>query len=126
MRFYSLTETTADPAVLQDDRTGGREIGKILLGRQFLFCKHGLKTYYSPYSEITRYFRRVQLIPAKMCCGRGDFEIENLVIHSAKGEVAQIQLPGTRAGKALMEELKQRAPHAISGKAAADDVSEED
>ncbi len=126
MKFYPLTATQADASELQEDRNGAREIGRIGIGEKFFFFRHGLKTYYIPYGEIRRYFRRVQLIPAKMCCGRGDFEIENLVLYSDEGEIAQIQLPGTRAGKALMEILREKAPDAICGKEKDGNVSEEE
>jgi len=65
---------------------------------------------------MTCVFRRVLLIPAKMCCGKGDFEVENIVICTAEGEKAQIQLPGERAGKIMLEELTRLAPNAEVGK----------
>jgi hypothetical protein len=55
-------------------------------------------------------------VPAKLCCGKGDLEVENLVICGDKGELAQIQLPGTRAAKVLMEELENLIPEAEFGR----------
>jgi len=52
------------------------------------------------------------LVPARLCCGRGELEVENLVICTDAGEAAQIQLPGAKAGKLLLEELKKRLPDA--------------
>ena len=66
---------------------------------------------------MTRVFRRVMLVQTKMCCGKGNLEVENLVICTEKGEIAQVQLPGTRAGVILLEEVAKRAPHVLIGKA---------
>ena len=111
MTYNPLTEARIDDAVLQNEYRSGREIGVIRLGESVLFFRAKLKTYYVPYSGITRVFRRVQLVPARMCCGRGDLSIENLVICGRdEAEIAQIQLPGDRAGKAIIEELKVRIP----------------
>ena len=111
MTYNPLTEARIDDAVLRNEYRSGRAIGVIRLGESVLFFRAKLKTYYVPYSGITRVFRRVQLVPARMCCGRGDLSIENLVICGRdEAEIAQIQLPGDRAGKALIEELKVRIP----------------
>ena len=115
MKFYPLSnELAAD--VLAAGYQAGREIGKVRLGEQCLYFREKLKVYYIPYADMTRVFRRVLLIPATMCCGKGDFEVENIVICTAEGEKAQVQLPGERAGKILLEELARLAPHAEVGK----------
>ena len=115
MKFYPVTGELS-PEVLYAGYKEGREIGKVRLGGQCLYFRDKLKVYYIPYEDMTRVFRRVLLIPAKMCCGKGDFEVENIVICTAEGEKAQVQLPGERAGKILLEELARRAPHADVGK----------
>ena len=116
MKFYPLTSSAADAQRLQDEYRQGRQIGKISLGSEQFFFRSGRKVYYIPYNDICRYFRRVLLVPAKLCCGRGDLEVEHFVICTQEGEVAQIQLPGNRAGKALMECMASLAPHAQTGK----------
>ncbi len=55
------------------------------------------------------------LVPAKMCCGRGDFAVEYLVICDSDRELAQIQLPGSHAAKVLMERMLALAPAAVVG-----------
>ena len=115
MKFYALASELANEVVLAGYKEG-REIGKARLGAECLYFREKLKVYYIPYEDITRVFRRVLLIPATMCCGKGDFEVENIVICTEKGEVAQIQLPGERAGKIMLEELARLAPNAESGK----------
>lgn len=118
MKFYPLTSSVVKGEDLSSEYKVTREIGNIKLGELRLFFKAGLKTYYIPYHDIHRLFRRVMAVPAKLCCGRGDFEIENLVIcGEGDKELAQIQLPGRRAAQILMEELKQRVPEAEFGKA---------
>ena len=116
MKFYPLTDTQADSDQLASEYKSAREIGKIRLGQLRLYFKAGLRTYYIHYHDITRLFRRVLEVPAKLCCGKGDFEIEHLVIcGEGDRELAQIQLPGTKAAKILMDELKLLVPEAEIG-----------
>ena len=89
-----------------------RTMGKVRLGKAHLFFRTGLKVFAVPFDRITRCFRRVLLVPMKVCCGRGELQVEHLVIHTEEGEVAQIQLPDTRVAKKLMEELKKIIPGA--------------
>ena len=117
MKFYALASELANEVLFAGYKEG-REIGKARLGAKCLYFRDNLKVYYIPYEDMTRVFRRVLLIPAKMCCGKGDFEVENIVICTEKGEVAQIQLPGERAGKIMLEELSRLAPGAEVGKPA--------
>ena len=116
MKFYPLSTVAAEPEGLQEEYKAGREIGKIHLGVTHFFFRSVRKVYYIPYTEIRRYFRRVMLVPAKLCCGKGEFQMENLVICGDAGELAQIELPGTQAAKVLMECMSELAPEAISGK----------
>lgn len=116
MKFYPLTTVVNDADSLASEYKVGREIGAIRLGELRLYFRNKRKVYYIPYKDVRRCFRRVMLIPAKMCCGKGDFEIENLVICGEEGELAQIQLPGTRAAKILMEDLERLIPEAEFGK----------
>ena len=118
MKFEPLASLVTESSLLQEDYKQAREIGKLRLGQRNLHFRTGFKTYYIPYSDITRYFRRVLQVPAKMCCGKGNFEIENLVICGESGELAQIQLPGAKAAKIVMDSLAELAPEAAVGRAA--------
>ncbi len=112
MKFHSLTtETIEKNTSLEAEFKTAREIGIIRLGESCLYFRKKLKVYYIPYTDIARCFRRVMTVPAKLCCGKGEFVIENLVIYAGEKEVAQIQLPGTKAAKILMDELKVRVPN---------------
>ena len=117
MKFYSVTSEHNNAAALQAEYASGRVIGNVHLGAEFLFFKEKRKVYYIPYADMTRCFRRVLLVQTKMCCGKGNLEVENLVVCSENGEVAQIQLPGERAGKILLEEIVKIAPHVQIGRA---------
>ncbi|MBQ7841348.1 MAG: hypothetical protein IJ390_12825 [Lachnospiraceae bacterium] len=112
MKFNPLLTALSDVDFLENDYRDAREIGIVRLGESCLFFRKKLKIYYIPYENIERCFRRVMLVPAKMCCGKGDLAVENLVICSGEEEIAQIQIPGTKAAKILMDELKIKAPNA--------------
>ena len=115
-KYYPVT-SAADDAALRSDYAAGRAIGNVQLGDRFFFFKEKRKMYYIPYADMTRCFRRVMLVQTKMCCGKGNLEVENLVVCAESGEVAQIQLPGERAGKILLEEIAKLAPHVQIGRA---------
>ena len=110
MKLYPIKASCPDPSLPEKEYKEAREIGAVRIGRNYLFFRAFLKRYYIAYSEIRRCFRRVQLVPAGMCCGRGELQIENLVICDEKEELAVIQLPGTRAARELMKELRARMP----------------
>lgn len=112
MKFCSLTAASTDLNSLEPEYKSAREIGIIRLGESCLFFRKKLKVYYIEYKDISRCFRRVMTVPARLCCGRGEFAIENLVIYAGEAEVAQIQIPGTKAARILIDELKIKAPHA--------------
>jgi len=116
MKFHPLTTVVNNNSALESEYKAAREIGALRLGELRLYFRNKRKVYYIPYKDVRRCFRRVMLIPAQMCCGKGDFEIENLVICGEEGELAQIQLPGTRAAKILMAELETLIPEAEFGK----------
>ncbi len=115
MKFYPLGSAVLEGGDLQTEYKSGRQIGKIRLGKGLFFFRSMRKVYYIPYNEIRRYFRRVMMVPAKLCCGKGDFQMENLVICGDAGELAQIELPGTKAARVLIDCLKELAPDAVCG-----------
>ena len=116
MRFIPLTTVTGDSDRLASEYKTAREIGVLRLGELRLYFRNKRKVYYIPYKDIRRCFRRVIVIPATMCCGKGALEMEHLVICGEEGELAQVQLPGTRAAKLLMEELERLVPEAEFGR----------
>lgn len=115
MRFYPLKTVEANTDSLQTEYKSAREIGKLRLGVERLYFRSARKIFYIPYNDIHRYFRRVMLVPAKLCCGKGDLAIEHFVICDTDNELAQIQIPGSHAAKVLMERMGELAPDAIVG-----------
>ena len=129
MRFVHLARETSDAPPdaatvrdWRDDYRAGHRIGVLSLGTRCLFFRKAFTVYVIPYPQIRRYFRRVLAIPARIgCCTGGELRIEHLVLcvpdaSGAEREAAQIQLPGERAAKAVMDELRRLAPDAASGK----------
>ena len=110
MKLYALSTELQDVDALRSEYKSARQIGVLRLGEMCLYFRKGLRAYYIPYADIRRCFRRVLLVPAKMCCGKGELQVENLVVCSDAGEIAQIQLPGTKAAKVLIDELKAKLP----------------
>lgn len=112
MRLYPFAKAQSAGTLAEEDYKTARAIGKIRMGKSFLYFRSGVKTYYLPYEEVQRCFRRVEMVPAKLCCGRGELADEKLVICTSGGELAQVELPDTRAARILMEELRVRIPDA--------------
>ena len=115
MKFHSVLKNTDNNNDLNSEYKASNKLGSIYLGKKFLFFRSGLNTYYLPYEEISRYFRRVKCIPTHICCGRLNLEIEHIVFCDKKGELAEIQLPNKKVALALMEELKLKIPNAKVG-----------
>jgi len=116
MKFQSLNNGSDAPADAAEEFSSSRTIGPVRIGKETFYFKKGRTVYFIPYTDITRVFRRVLLVPAKMGCCAGDLPVEHIVICDDSGELAQIQLPGEKAGKALLEELKKLIPDAQFGK----------
>lgn len=113
MKFESLLiniEET-DVAALKEEYKAGHQIGKITLGEKHFFFKKKMKAIYLPFENIYRVFRRVQLVNMKMCCSRGQLQIQNIVLCSKKNdELAMIDLPDEKAALALIEEMQKKLP----------------
>ena len=115
MKYCALTSTEENTEALRAEYKTAQEIGRIRLGGRHFYFRSARRVFYIPYTEIHRYFRRVMLVPAKLCCGRGDLAVEHLVVCDADRELAQIELPGSHAAKVLMERLRDLAPGALVG-----------
>jgi hypothetical protein len=124
MKFQPLSKGYEIPGNAEEEFRSSRAIGPVRIGAETFYFKKGRTAYFIPYENITRVFRRVLLVPAKMGCCAGDLPVEHIVICDGSGELAQIQLPGEKAGKALLEELKKLIPDAQFGKPGAQAPSE--
>lgn len=110
MKLYALDGSpTKDPGMLEEFNAA-REIGALRIGERNLYFRVRLRQYYIPFGEIRRIFRRVFVVSSNVCCGKGELEVENLVIQGEERELAQIQLPGTRAAREAVRVLKEKLP----------------
>ena len=91
---------------LTSDYKQGHSYGVTVIGSDNLFVKKGLNVYYIAYREAERIFRRVRRVNAMMCCDNGELEIEYLVVMKDGKELIEVQLPGSKAARMMMEELK--------------------
>lgn len=115
MKFYQLDSVVPEKESLISDYKNGHDIGIITLGEKCLFFKRYFKVFYIPYSDLKRAYRRVLLVPAKMCCASGDLPVESLVIHNSKDEeIAVVSVPGGNAGPLLIKELGEKSPDTIT------------
>ncbi len=94
-------------AVLKAQYDAGHKIGVVCVGQDYLFVKKRLKRFFIAYSDAERIFRRVQTVSVNMCCEQGDLQFDYLVVMLDGKEVLEVQLPGAKAAKFLMQELKE-------------------
>ena len=112
MTFYPLTGESASGTELKEEYESARAIGGVRIGAQRLYLRQGRKIGHILYADIRRCYRRVLIVPMRMCCGKGDVEFENLVVEGAGGELAEVRLPDGRAAKAVMQDLGKKLPEA--------------
>lgn len=102
--------------VLKTEFKAAHQIGKVALGDNYFFYREKFKIRYIAYSNIYRIFRRVQLVNMKMCCSRGQLQIQNIVLCSKKNvELAMVDLPDEKSALALIEEMQQKIPEVKIG-----------
>lgn len=93
MKWISLLDTVTgvlspapDTADLSAQYKAGRRIGVVTLGEQYLFFRRLWKGYYIPYDALSRFFRRVVAVPAKIgCCNTGEIRVEHLILCAVPG-----------------------------------------
>ncbi|MCR4991402.1 MAG: hypothetical protein K6A38_11155 [Lachnospiraceae bacterium] len=95
---------------LKESLKSGHTIGSVTIAGDALFVKKGLSCFYIKYDEAQKIFRRVRRLHANICCGDGDIEVEYLVIYANDRELMEVTLPGKKAAKMLLEEIKSKAP----------------
>lgn len=119
MKFIPLEPTgeALEKEALEQEFCAGRELAPVRFGAQHFFFKVRRKIYYIPYEKITRCFRRVELVDARMGCCFTALDMENIVICGAEEqELAQIRLSGgERVGKVVLETLQEKCPQAQIG-----------
>ena len=117
MKFIPLLKgSAADASALSQEYAEAEEFAPARIGETQFFFKAGRKIYYLPLTEITRCFRRVELVNARMgCCNQG-LPMESIVVCGAEEqELAQIRFGSERMSKALLAALEQACPQAKFG-----------
>ena len=94
------------PDTLKDEYRTGHGYGAVTVGTDHLFVKKRLRVYWIAYEEAERIFRRVRRVNAQMCCDNGELELEYLVVIADGRELMEVELPGKKAARMLIEELK--------------------
>lgn len=118
MKFIPLQAeaAAAEKAALEQEYASAEDFTPAKIGETHFFFKVGRKIYYLPLAAVTRCFRRVELVNARMgCCNQG-LPMESVVIcGEAEQELAQIRLATEREGKALLKALQKACPEAKIG-----------
>ncbi len=111
MNFRNLTDKskTSDKG-LSEEYKAAHSYGVAAIGSDHFFVKKGFSVYYISYSDSERIFRRVRKVNAMMCCENGELEIEYIVVSANGEELIEVQLPGSKAARMMMEELKGVMP----------------
>jgi hypothetical protein len=129
MYFKPLVPSEVSKDTLKKEYTDkeDKEVANVKLSTNFLFFRAGFRTYFIAYKDIHRFFRRVVMVAAKLGCCNGEMPVDYVVISDENDrELAQIQMPGEKAAKALINELKIRLPHAKFGKPSENITGKED
>lgn len=107
MRFKGLKDNKIhNTKELNEEYRSSHSYGVTVIGSSHLFVKKGLSVYFIAYEDAERIFRRVRRVQAMMCCENGELEIEYLVVTSDGRELIEVQLPGQKAARMIMDELK--------------------
>ena len=118
MKFIALQAETqaSEKTALAQEYEQAEEFAPAKIGASHFFFKVGRKVWYLPLNEVTRCFRRVELVNARMgCCNQG-LPMESVVVCGAEEkELAQIRLATERMSKALLAALKRACPQAKIG-----------
>lgn len=110
MKFECYTSTKMEQAVCKEDFASADGMNNVFFGDKAVYLKKLTKILYIPYADMDRIFRRVMQVPVKMCCGRGDLEIQYLVIMKEDKQIIELQVPSKTGAVILFDEVKKRAP----------------
>ena len=94
------------------------QYGKVKIGKDLIFWKKGLKWNVTDLDGVTRAFRRIEAVDAKMCCGNVNFDVQKLVLVRKDGEELELLIgEGTvREADALYQRLQESRPEITYGK----------
>lgn len=118
MRFSPVSEqyASANPDTLKAEYDAAEDFSPARLGSAHVFFKSGLRTCYVPLDAVTRVFRRVEIVNARIGCCNNGLPMESVVLCGEdERELVQIRLQTERMSKALLAALEQACPNAASG-----------
>ena len=118
MKFYPALESYAvsDAAALKAEYSAAGDFTPARIGEQHFFFKSGLRTCYLPLDAVTRVFRRVEIVNARMGCCNNGLPMESIVLcGEGERELVQVRVQTERMAKALLAALEQACPNAASG-----------
>ena len=105
-------------AVLDADFSMAQAYGKVRPGQQAIFWKNGLRWYALPVANIQRFYRQLEPVIRRMCCGGKSFYIERLVLVLKNGEdlVVHIGDDIPKEAEALVAAMQKQHPQIHFGK----------
>lgn len=118
MKFYSVLtkEPAANTEAMKAEYAAAEDFTPARIGTTNFFFKSGLRTCYMPLDQITRVFRRVEIVNAVVGCCNNGMPMESIIICGEnEREVVQIRMQTERIAKALLKALEQACPNAASG-----------
>lgn len=111
MKFYSLTKKdNTDDKTLKAHFDSGHRIGAVCVADDYIFVKKRLRTYFIAYKDADRIYRRVRTYMVNMCCEQGDLRFDYIIIYKDGNELIEAELPGEKAARMLLDEIKEKAP----------------
>ena len=116
MKIYELTGLLTSEEGLLAQYKAAKEIAGLYLSENNLFFRKKLKCYRMPKEHVDRYFRRVNTVPARMCCAGGDLMFHSIVLCHNGEEAAEIPMPDEKAALLVMKALKEYLPDVLSVK----------
>lgn len=105
-------------AALDADFDMAQAYGKVRPGQQAIFWKHGLRRYALPVAEVQRFYRQLEPVIRRMCCGGKSFYIERLVLGLKNGEELVIHIGDDipKEAEALAAAMQKQYPQIHFGK----------
>lgn len=118
MKFHSAlpSYSASDVEALKTEYAAAEDFTPARIGTAHLFFKSGFRMCYLPLDQITRVFRRVEIVNARMGCCNNGLPMESIVIcGEEERELVQIRMQTERMSKALLAALEKACPNAESG-----------
>lgn len=111
MKFKpELPEVRPDPQALEQDYAQSRNLGKVQLGKRWLFFRKFSGAAYLPYDQVVRAWLRQEEVKARLCCGTANFDQFYLVLECADGQQRRGQVIDKKSGQVCLDHIQARNP----------------